>query len=103
MSPADDGSDGDGSGRTGPAVRAAGGVVWRLVAGGGAEGDAGPEPPPAADDVEVLVVHRPHRRDWSFPKGKADPGEDDESWAPTWAGSATSTPRVGPRPCTGGP
>ena len=26
-------------------------------------------------------MHRPHRRDWSFPKGKADPGEDDESCA----------------------
>ena len=24
---------------------------------------------------EVLVVHRPHRSDWSLPKGKVDPGE----------------------------
>jgi len=24
---------------------------------------------------EVLVVHRPHRSDWSLPKGKLDPGE----------------------------
>ncbi len=24
---------------------------------------------------EVLIVHRPHRSDWSLPKGKVDPGE----------------------------
>jgi 8-oxo-dGTP diphosphatase len=42
-------------------VKAAGGVVWRRGAGG----------------VEVAVVHRPHRQDWSLPKGKLDPGE---SW-----------------------
>ena len=40
-------------------VWAAGGIVWR-------EGEQG---------VEVLVIHRPHRRDWSLPKGKLDPGE----------------------------
>lgn len=40
-------------------VRAAGGVVWR-------PGDAGPE---------LLVVHRPKYDDWTFPKGKLDPGE----------------------------
>ena len=40
-------------------VKAAGGVVWRRGAGG----------------VEVAVVHRPHRSDWSLPKGKLDPGE----------------------------
>jgi len=27
---------------------------------------------------EVLVVHRPKYEDWSFPKGKVDPGESDE-------------------------
>lgn len=42
-------------------VRAAGGVVWRPAPGG----------------REVLVVHRPKYDDWTFPKGKADPGEDD--------------------------
>ena len=41
-------------------VEAAGGVVWR-AAGDGA--------------IEVLVVHRPRYDDWSFPKGKLDPGE----------------------------
>ncbi len=41
-------------------VNAAGGVLWRR-----------------ADDgaVEVLVVHRPRYDDWSFAKGKCDPGE----------------------------
>jgi 8-oxo-dGTP pyrophosphatase MutT (NUDIX family) len=42
-------------------VRAAGCVVWR----------------PAGEDVEVLVAHRPRYDDWSFPKGKLDPGEGD--------------------------
>jgi 8-oxo-dGTP diphosphatase len=42
-------------------VRAAGGVVWR-------RGEAG---------LELAVVHRPRYDDWSFPKGKLDPGE---SW-----------------------
>ena len=42
-------------------VKAAGGVVWRRGPGG----------------VEVAVVRRPHRGDWSLPKGKLDPGE---SW-----------------------
>ena len=43
-------------------VRAAGGVVVR-------------------DDGRVLVVHRPKYDDWTFPKGKADPGESDEECA----------------------
>lgn len=45
-------------------VRAAGGIVIR------------DEP----DGRRVLLVHRP-RGDWSFPKGKADPGEGDEETA----------------------
>lgn len=40
-------------------VWAAGGVVRRA----------------AADGWEVLLVHRPDRRDWSLPKGKVDSGE----------------------------
>jgi len=43
----------------GPDVVAAGAVVTRK----------GPE------DREVLLVHRPKYDDWSFPKGKQDPGE----------------------------
>ena len=41
-------------------------VVW--AAGGIVMRDNGGE-------LEVLVVHRPHRSDWSFPKGKMDDGE----------------------------
>lgn len=46
-------------------VRAGGGVVWR-------QGDKG---------VEVLLVHRPKYDDWTFPKGKLDPGETMEQGA----------------------
>ena len=31
--------------------------------------------------VEVLLVHRPRYDDWTFPKGKAQPGETDEETA----------------------
>jgi 8-oxo-dGTP diphosphatase len=44
-------------------VRAAGGVVWRRTAAG---------------DVEILLVHRQGREDWTLPKGKVEPGESDE-------------------------
>jgi 8-oxo-dGTP diphosphatase len=44
-------------------VQAAGGIVARR----GADGR-----------VEVLVVHRPRYDDWSFPKGKLEPGETHE-------------------------
>jgi 8-oxo-dGTP pyrophosphatase MutT (NUDIX family) len=47
-------------------VRAAGGLVWRAAEGG---------------VPEVLVVHRPKYRDWSFPKGKREEGETDEETA----------------------
>ncbi len=40
-------------------IRAAGAVLWR----------------PAGSAVEVALVHRPRYDDWSFPKGKALPGE----------------------------
>jgi len=33
------------------------------------------------DGVEVLLVHRPRYNDWTFPKGKVDPGESDEDAA----------------------
>jgi len=46
-------------------IEAAGGVVTRA-------GD---------DDTEVVVVHRPRYDDWSFPKGKLDPGETFEDAA----------------------
>lgn len=43
-------------------IFAAGAVLWRAA-------------PDRADDVEVALVHRPKYDDWSFPKGKVDPGE----------------------------
>lgn len=43
-------------------VRAAGGIPVRRVHG----------------CAEVLVVYRPHYDDWTFPKGKCEPGEADE-------------------------
>ena len=41
-------------------VGAAGGVPWRRRDDG---------------SLEVLVIHRPRYGDWTFPKGKLDPGE----------------------------
>jgi 8-oxo-dGTP diphosphatase len=41
-------------------IEAAGGVIWRRSSKGG---------------LKVLVVHRDRYDDWSFPKGKLDPGE----------------------------
>jgi 8-oxo-dGTP pyrophosphatase MutT (NUDIX family) len=46
-------------------VKASGGVVWR-------RGQRG---------LEVALVHRPRYDDWSFPKGKLDPGETWEEGA----------------------
>jgi 8-oxo-dGTP pyrophosphatase MutT (NUDIX family) len=31
--------------------------------------------------IELVVVHRPHRGDWSFPKGHLEPGETPEQAA----------------------
>ena len=50
-------------------VRAAGAVLWHATNGG------------ASDDVRIAVIHRPKYDDWSLPKGKLDPGEDDETAA----------------------
>jgi 8-oxo-(d)GTP phosphatase len=46
-------------------IRAAGGVLWRA----------------ADDDVHVAVVHRPRYDDWTLPKGKLGPGEDEQGAA----------------------
>lgn len=49
-------------------LTAAGAVTWRRSA---------PRPGSSAKGhVEVLLVHRPRYDDWTFPKGKPDPGED---------------------------
>jgi 8-oxo-dGTP diphosphatase len=44
-------------------VRAGGGVVWR--------------PAPNDSGIEVAIIHRPRYDDWSFPKGKLAPGENE--------------------------
>jgi len=49
-------------------VRAAGGVIWRPS-----------ESRPGT--LEVVLVHRPAYDDWSLPKGKVEPGEQDEDAA----------------------
>jgi 8-oxo-dGTP diphosphatase len=46
-------------------VRGAGGVVYQL----------------RAEHPEVLLIHRPRLNDWSFPKGRLDPGETSEACA----------------------
>ena len=43
-------------------IRAAGGVISRRTERG---------------EIEVLLIHRDAQRDWSFPKGKREPGESD--------------------------
>lgn len=50
----------------GAEVLAAGGVVWR---------------PTPTNVPAVVVVHRPLRADWSFPKGHLEPAEDDRTAA----------------------
>jgi 8-oxo-dGTP pyrophosphatase MutT (NUDIX family) len=54
-----------GSAVAGQTVQAAGGVVWRRRDG----------------EVQVLLVHRPKYDDWTFPKGKLEPGESHEQAA----------------------
>lgn len=53
-------------------VRAAGAVVWRPAKKGK---PIIPGAPVAPTDFEVLLVHRPSYRDWSWPKGKAEKNE----------------------------
>lgn len=53
-------------------IRSAGAIVWRAV---GAAAEARPGTPLSAADLEVLLVHRPRYRDWSWPKGKAELNE----------------------------
>lgn len=42
-----------------PVIECAGALVWRLK----------------EDQLQVLIIHRPRYDDWSWPKGKVDPGE----------------------------
>lgn len=41
-------------------IEAAGGVIWRYS---------------ESAQLEILLIHRPRRGDWSLPKGKLEPGE----------------------------
>lgn len=43
-------------------IFAAGAVLWR-------------KSPDDSSEIEIALVHRPRYDDWSFPKGKVDPGE----------------------------
>jgi 8-oxo-(d)GTP phosphatase len=59
---APDGADaepGPAAAATAPPVRAAGAVVWR----------------PGPDGPQVALIHRQRYDDWTFPKGKCEPGE----------------------------
>jgi 8-oxo-dGTP pyrophosphatase MutT (NUDIX family) len=47
-------------------VKAAGGVIVRQT---------------DRSETHVLLIHRPRRDDWTFPKGKVEPGETDEACA----------------------
>lgn len=49
-----------------PTVRAAGGIVWR---------------PAPVRGRDILLVHRPAYDDWTFPKGKLRPDEDEADGA----------------------
>jgi 8-oxo-(d)GTP phosphatase len=63
-------------------IRAAGCIVWRH----------------GRRDVEVVLVHRPRWNDWSFPKGKLDPGEPPIAAAVREVAEETGLEvRVGPR------
>ncbi len=53
-------------------VRAAGALVWRFKSPDKA---VKPGEPISPSDIEVLLVHRPRYRDWSWPKGKAERNE----------------------------
>jgi 8-oxo-dGTP diphosphatase len=61
------GSSASGSGADGETsrIKAAGAVLWRPA--GGSD--------PASADVEIALIHRDRYDDWSFAKGKAEPGE----------------------------
>ncbi len=43
-------------------IQAAGAVIWRRL---------------SDDLIQVALIHRPRYEDWSFPKGKVEPGESE--------------------------
>jgi phosphohistidine phosphatase SixA/ADP-ribose pyrophosphatase YjhB (NUDIX family) len=62
-------------------IRAAGTLLWRPAKAAEAS-----DPGRAPLAVEIGLVHRARREDWSLPKGKLEPGE-------TWAGAAVRETR----------
>lgn len=58
-------------------IYAAGAIVWRQGRTHFEPGQAWSEPGsnPDHESPEILLVHRPKYDDWSFPKGKLEPGE----------------------------
>jgi 8-oxo-dGTP diphosphatase len=67
-------------------IIAAGGLVVQPVDGhrgsdASRESDSAETQATAPGRRQVLLVHRPKYNDWSFPKGKADPGETIEQTA----------------------
>ncbi len=60
------------------AVRTAGGLVWRVK----------------NDRLQVQLVHRPRYDDWSWPKGKLDPGESNQEAAVREIAEETGKPAV---------
>ncbi|MDO5671229.1 MAG: histidine phosphatase family protein [Actinomycetaceae bacterium] len=59
-----------------PKVTAAGAVVWRLNPTLSHPVKAQTDTPqPRLEDIQVALVHRPRYDDWSWPKGKLEPGE----------------------------
>ncbi len=61
-----------------PAVRTAGGIVWRVRGG----------------RLQVLLVHRPRYDDWSWPKGKLEVGESHQGGSTREIAEETGKPVV---------
>ncbi|WP_454041597.1 NUDIX hydrolase [Cellulosimicrobium sp. Marseille-Q8652] len=61
-----------------PVIESAGALVWRVQGG----------------DLQVRLVHRPRYDDWSWPKGKLDPGETFQAAATREVAEETGKPVV---------
>lgn len=68
-----------------PTIHAGGAVVWRVDRG----------------HLQVLLVHRPRYDDWSWPKGKVEPGESLPVCAVREVGEETGLPVVLGQPLPG--
>ena len=61
-----------------PVIESAGALVWRV----------------RDDELQVRLVHRPRYDDWSWPKGKLDPGETFQAAAAREVAEETGKPVV---------